>query len=66
MQAAEIRNQDEAAIRGQIQEAKQEMFNLRFQLATGRGGNTSRISKLRREVARLETVLSERRAAARG
>lgn len=66
MRASEIRNQDEATIRGQIQEAKQEMFNLRFQLATGRGANTSRISKLRRDVARLETVLSERRAAARG
>jgi ribosomal protein L29 len=40
--------------------AKEELFNLRFQLATGQLDNTTRLKDLRREVARAATVLRER------
>ena len=46
---------------------KKEQFNLRFQAATGQVENTGRIRTLRRDIARIETVLTEqRRAAAKG
>ena len=40
----------------------QEMFNLRFQLHTGHLENTSRISQVRREIARIKTVIAEKRS----
>jgi large subunit ribosomal protein L29 len=46
---------------------KKEQFNLRFQRANGQVENTGRIRTLRRDIARIETVLTEqRRAAAKG
>ncbi len=46
---------------------KTEQFNLRFQRANGQAENTGRIRTLRRDIARIETVLTEqRRAAAKG
>ena len=51
----------------QLDEAHQELFNLRFQYATGQLKNTARLSEVRREIARLRTILRERElAAARG
>ncbi|MCU1455945.1 MAG: ribosomal protein [Actinomycetia bacterium] len=44
--------------------ARTEMFNLRFQLATGQLDNTSRLGQVRKEIARLETLLREREIAA--
>ena len=41
-------------------EAKQELFNLRFQLATGKQDNSARLGQVRREIARVATVLRER------
>jgi large subunit ribosomal protein L29 len=41
-------------------EARHELFNLRFQLATGKQDNSSRLSQVRREIARVSTVLRER------
>src|SRR5215467_1239215 len=49
---------DELYVR--IESAKEELFNLRFQLATGQLDNTSRLKELRHDVARLATVLRER------
>jgi len=43
-----------------IDSSKEELFNLRFQLATGQLDNTARLRELRREVARIATVLRER------
>ena len=40
--------------------SRTEMFNLRFQLATGQLDNTSRLGQVRKEIARLETLLRER------
>jgi large subunit ribosomal protein L29 len=45
----------------QLTKLKKEQFNLRFQRANGQLENTSRVRVLRREIARIETVLSERR-----
>jgi large subunit ribosomal protein L29 len=41
-------------------EAKQELFNLRFQLATGKQDNSARLGQVRKEIARVFTVLRER------
>jgi large subunit ribosomal protein L29 len=44
---------------------KKEQFNLRFQRANGQLENTSRVRVVRREIARIQTVLNERRRSAR-
>jgi large subunit ribosomal protein L29 len=49
-----------------LDEAKTELFNLRFQLATGRLDNVARIETLRREIARLLTLQGERERALAG
>ena len=41
-------------------ESKHELFNLRFQLATGKQDNSARLGQVRREIARLATILRER------
>jgi large subunit ribosomal protein L29 len=41
-------------------ESKQELFNLRFQVATGKQDNSSRLGHVRREIARVATLLRER------
>ena len=48
----------------QLQSFKKEQFNLRFQRANGQVENTGRIRTLRRDIARIETVLTEQRSAA--
>jgi large subunit ribosomal protein L29 len=48
----------------QLQAFKKEQFNLRFQRANGQVENTGRIRTLRRDIARIETVLTEQRSAA--
>ncbi|MFZ2358862.1 MAG: 50S ribosomal protein L29 [Anaerolineae bacterium] len=60
MQAYEIRSLTTAEIGQQLDEAYEELFNLRFQRATGQLKNTARKVQLRREIARLKTVLRER------
>jgi large subunit ribosomal protein L29 len=60
--ASELRQMDEVELATKLRETKQELFNLRLQLATGQLDNISRLGQLRREVARTETVMSERRA----
>ncbi len=57
---AELRALDDSDLNQRLVEARQELFNLRFQLATGRLDNVSRIGTLRREVARLLTLQGER------
>lgn len=52
---------DKLAIK--LEESREEMFNLRFQVASGRLENTARLRQVRREVAQLETVLHQRRLA---
>ncbi len=56
MKASEIRELSPDDIIKRLQEARQELFNLRFQHATGALENTSRLKLVRRELARLMTV----------
>ena len=60
MKVNEIRNLTTEEINKKIKEAKEELFNLRFQQATGNLEQPSRIKDLRHQVARLKTVLRER------
>jgi large subunit ribosomal protein L29 len=60
MQASNIREMDDAEIHRHLDEYRQEMFNLRFQSATRKLKNHQRIKLVRRDVARLLTVVRER------
>ncbi len=64
MRPDEIRNLNRNELGRRLDEAHQELFNLRFQYATGQLKNTSRLSQVRREIARLRTVLRESELAA--
>ena len=57
---AELRElgQDELVLR--LREAKEELFNLRFQMATGQLDNNRRLRTVRRDIARIYTILHER------
>ncbi|HAR5321610.1 TPA: 50S ribosomal protein L29 [Staphylococcus aureus] len=60
MKAKEIRNLTTSEIEEQIKSSKEELFNLRFQLATGQLEETARIRTVRKTIARLKTVARER------
>ncbi len=60
MKVNEIRNLTTDEIVKKIEETKEELFNLRFQQATGNLEKPSRIKELRKLIARLKTVLHER------
>jgi large subunit ribosomal protein L29 len=58
--AAELREAEEAELETRLAEAKQELFNLRFQIVTGQLDNSARIETVRRDIARILTVLREK------
>ncbi len=60
MKANEIREMTTAEIEQQVKSLKEELFNLRFQLATGQLENTARIREVRKSIARMKTVIRER------
>ncbi len=60
MKANEFRNLTTAEIEQNITSLKEELFNLRFQLATGQLENTARISQVRKDIARAKTILRQR------
>ncbi|WP_080876129.1 50S ribosomal protein L29 [Oceanobacillus timonensis] len=60
MKAKEIRDLTTAEIEKNVKTLKEELFNLRFQLATGQLENTARIREVRKSIARLKTVVRER------
>ena len=64
MKALDLRALDAAELTEKLEEAKEELFNLRFQMATNQLDNTSRLRQLRREVARINTVIREQEIAA--
>ena len=64
MQAFEIRNLSDDEIRTKLEETHEELFNLRFQQAIGQAKDTNTISALKKDVARMKTVLKERELAA--
>jgi large subunit ribosomal protein L29 len=57
---AEWRNMDTEELESRLDETRRELFNLRFQLVTGQLDNNSRVGQMRRQVARIETLLRER------
>lgn len=59
MDAAELRNRTPDQLRDRLVALKKEAFNLRFQQATGQIENTARIRQVRRDIARVKTVLNE-------
>ena len=63
--AADFRAQTADELGDALTKLKKEQFNLRFQRANGQLENTSRSRVVRREIARIQTVLSERRRGAR-
>jgi large subunit ribosomal protein L29 len=62
MRTDEIRELTEEETLQRLDETYQELFNLRFQLATKQLSDTSRLSKVKRDIARLKTILREREA----
>ena len=59
LKVAEIKELSREEIESRLDETKEELFNLRFQNATGQLDNYKRIKELRRDVARIKTVLRE-------
>ncbi|GAA0395904.1 50S ribosomal protein L29 [Microbispora corallina] len=58
--AAELRVEDQDVLVQKLKEAKEELFNLRFQSATGQLESHGRLRAVRREIARIYTVMRER------
>ena len=63
MKAAEIRKLKDAELEEQLADARHELLNLRFQTITGQLTDTTRIRVVRRDIARMETILRERQLA---
>lgn len=66
MTADDLRGKTPDQLRDQLVQLKKEAFNLRFQKATNQLENTARIRKVRRDAARVKTVLNQKAAAAAG
>ncbi|MEM0906989.1 MAG: 50S ribosomal protein L29 [Pseudomonadota bacterium] len=62
MKGEDVRAKTSDELVDQLRDLKKEQFNLRFQVATGQLENTARFRVLRRDIARIKTVLGQRRA----
>lgn len=60
MNASELREMDPAELDEALADAKEELFNLRFQLATNQLANTARFKEVKKEIARIHTIMRER------
>ena len=58
--AAELRELSDEELVLRVREAKEELFNLRFQVATGQLDNNRRLQTVRRDIARIYTIMRER------
>ena len=56
----DLRTQSADALNAQLVEAKKELFNLRFQNATNQLDNTGRIKEVRKNIARIQTIITEK------
>jgi large subunit ribosomal protein L29 len=63
MKAVEIRKLATEDLRAKETELKEELFKLKFQLSLGQFSNTAKIRQVRREIARIKTILKERELA---
>jgi large subunit ribosomal protein L29 len=64
MKPADIRAKTDDELGGELDMLGKEMFNLRFQRANGQLENTARVRQARRDIARIKTILGERRRTA--
>jgi len=62
MKSVDVRAMTEDQLKDELQKLKKEQFNLRFQQASGQMENTARYGKIRRDIARIRTVQSERKS----
>lgn len=60
MNPADMRKKTDAELNEELVELRREQFNLRMQRATGQLGNPARFKEIRREIARIKTVLNEK------
>ncbi|HDP70146.1 MAG TPA: 50S ribosomal protein L29 [Actinobacteria bacterium] len=60
MKTKELVNLTDGELKEKLKEAKTELFNLRFQLATGQLENNMRVKMVKKDIARIQTVCSER------
>jgi large subunit ribosomal protein L29 len=66
MKASELRALSDADLQKRLKDSRQELFNLRFQLATRKLENTSRIREVRKDVARILQIMGDRQRAGAG
>ena len=64
MKAAEIRELSAADLQVKLKEAKAELFNLRFQMATSQLDNTARVKQVKKDIARIMTEMRARELSA--
>lgn len=62
MKASELRGKDQAALQKELNELLKAQFGLRMQAATQQLGNTSQLKKVRRDIARVKTVMNSKEA----
>jgi len=62
MKASDIRTKTTDELSDELARLKKEQFNLRFQKATGQLENTARVRQVRREIARIQTIIRAKRA----
>lgn len=60
MKAAEIQKLSGEDLQAMLKEARAELFNLRFQMATGQLDNTARIKQVKKDIARIQTEMRDR------
>lgn len=61
MKAGDVRAKTDDELAGELDQLGKEAFNLRFQRANGQLENTARVRQVRRDIARIKTILGERR-----
>jgi large subunit ribosomal protein L29 len=64
MKTVDLRKLSYTELQEQLEESKEELFNLRFQIVTNQLDNTARITEVRRQVARIKTMMREQEIAA--
>ena len=60
MKATEVRAKTPDELKAMLLDLRKEQFNLRFQRATGQAGNVARVRQVRRDIARVKTIMRER------
>ena len=63
MKAADLRQKTPDELSEELASLRKEQFNLRFQAASGQLENTARVREVRRDIARVKTIMNERRSA---